>query len=78
MAANLSSEILLTTGDYNVLKRVPVYWFEEPTVRAEIASRTAESDAGVARRLARLIRLRLIERRDCATVDGYTEVRRVG
>lgn len=72
------NETLLTPATFHVLERVPAEWWDERDVKAQIATTLGLGIGDVARRMASLVRLRLVERRKRNTIEPSTEIRRVG
>jgi predicted transcriptional regulator len=70
-------DITLTPGDFAVLSRVPLVWWDESNVVLEISFALTETKATVRKRLAHIVALRLVERRKRNTIAATTEIRRI-
>lgn len=70
-------DITLTPGDFAVLSRVPLVWWDENNVVLEISFALTETKATVRKRLAYLYRMRLVERRQNKVIDSPVQVRRI-
>jgi hypothetical protein len=74
----MTDDITLTKDSYEVLKRVPVDWWDEVGVLEEIGVALKLRATVVKIRIQHLVRLRLVERRRRLTIDATPEIRRVG
>lgn len=74
----MPADVTLTPNDYHVLSRIPIEWWDENVTGAEIAQTLRLSSGDVLRRIARLVRLGLAERRHAATGPVTSEIRRIG
>jgi hypothetical protein len=70
-------DITLTPGDFAVLSRVPLVWWDENNVVLEISFALTETKTTVRKRLAYLYRLRLVERRQNKVIDSPVQIRRI-
>jgi hypothetical protein len=76
MPAPLES-VLLTRGDYAVLRRIPAYWFDEAEA-IELIGGAVDEPAGVVRRRVASLEMRgLIERRYSRTIAAPMEIRKI-
>lgn len=74
----MPAELTLTPTDYEVLKRIPVEWYDENVVGAEIAQALSQRSGVVLRRIASFVRVGIVERRGGTTIAAKTEISRVG
>lgn len=69
--------ILLTPGDYAVLRRIPAYWFNEDEALSSIGAVVGEPVSVVRRRFTSLIARALVERRRSRSLAAPWEIRKV-
>jgi DNA-binding MarR family transcriptional regulator len=71
----MPAQTTLTPADSAVFTRIPAEWFDETSVASEIAAVLHVTSGSVLRAIARLITVRLVERRVDRTIAAHTEIR---
>lgn len=74
----MQTETTLTPDDFHVFEKIPVEWWDELAAGAEISQVLRLRSGNVLRRIARLVRLGLVERRHSASGSVMSEIRRIG
>lgn len=74
----MTDDILLTEESFQVLKRLPVAWYDEREAVAAIAESMHVHEQTVSASIEHLRRRHLVERRTRPTGERIVEIRKIG
>lgn len=73
----MDDTITLTPGDYAVLERIPMEWWDENVSIAEIARLLNKPSGDTARRIRRLVLMGVVQRRHSERGPVTSDIRRL-